>query len=247
MKLNQVIAVEKGIKSKVTSDVDTIHKSAQKPILFEGMAKTYKKKNDEDQDEVPAQRQHVQMVAARALADIGLRWRELFDVTAQKDYANCVARASIVVDGQTLLGDVPVTYLLFLEKQLTELYTIVSKFPTLDPSEVWQEDVAQGLWRTEPTLTTRTKKVQRPIVLYGATDKHPAQTQLIVEDIPVGTWETTRYSGALPETEHRRLLARIEKAQHAVKAAREQANMVDAPAQAIGEKVFGWLFAAGKN
>ena len=45
---------------------------------------------------------------------------QLFDVTATKDWANCEARADITVDGRALLRDVPVSYLLFLEKQLTE-------------------------------------------------------------------------------------------------------------------------------
>jgi hypothetical protein len=192
LKLNQVIAVEKGVKSKVQSDVDTIYKVAQKPSSFDGFSKTYKKKGEDDED-VPPQRQNVQVIAKRALLAIAQRWAELFDVTAQKDYANCAAKADIVIDGMPILTSVPVTYLLFLEKQFNDLYTIVSKFPTLDPAEVWSYDENSDLNRTEPTLTTRTKKVQKPLVMYPATDKHPAQTQLIVEDVSVGTWEAVRF------------------------------------------------------
>ena len=39
-----------------------------------------------------------------------------------------MAKADLVVDGVTLAKDLPVTYLLFLEKQLTELKAFVSKF-----------------------------------------------------------------------------------------------------------------------
>ncbi len=240
-KLSQVIAVEKGIKTKAQAEVDVIYKAVQKPALFEGATKVYKKKAEDDED-VPGQKQHVQLKAKDALRDIADRWRGLFDVTAQKDYANCVANANVVVDGAIVLASVPVTYLLFLEKQLTDLYTIVSKFPTLDPAEQWQYDEAGSVYFTEPVLTTRTKKVNKPIVLYPATEKHPAQTQLVVEDVSVGTWETRRFSGALPVDERRKLLDKIERLQHAVKSAREAANTVDAPTQEVGSKIFGWIF-----
>jgi len=49
-----------------------------------------------------------------------------------------------------LLADVPVTYLLFLEKQLTDLRTFVDKLPVLDPSVVWLQDPSSGDWRSEP-------------------------------------------------------------------------------------------------
>ena len=37
---------------------------------------------------------------------------EIFDLTARKDWSNCIARGDIVVDSVPLLVDVPVTYLL---------------------------------------------------------------------------------------------------------------------------------------
>jgi len=40
------------------------------------------------------------------------------------------------------VGHVPATYLLFLEKQLTDLHTLVSKLPVLDASETWVFDQA---------------------------------------------------------------------------------------------------------
>ena len=242
MKLNQIIAVEKGVKAKVQSDIDLIYKAVQKPASFDGQTKTYKKKTEDDED-VPPVKQNVQVVASIALKDIATRWTELFDVTVQKDLANCGARADVEVGGQVLLKDAPVTYLLFLEKQLTDLYTIVSKFPTLDPAEIWTFDTNTGLHRTEPTLTTRTKKVQRALVLHPPTVEHPAQTQLITEDVSVGTWELTRYSGAMTVPEHRKILARIVQLQNAVKAAREEANMVQAPQVSAGTSIFNWILS----
>lgn len=244
MKLNQVIAVEKGIKSKVNSEIDTILKAVQKPALFDGFIKNYRRRADADPEDVPNQKQNVQLKADLTLDMVAKRWTELYDVVAQKDFANCLAVADVAVGEITLLTGVPVTYLLFLEKQLTDLHTIVSKFPVLDPAEVWTADAGSGLYRTEPTLTTRTKKVQKAIVLYPATPEHPAQTQLITEDEAVGTWELTKLSGALRPDEIRSYLSRIATMIIAVKSAREAANMFDAPKKDIGSKIFDWIFKA---
>lgn len=45
------------------------------------------------------------------------------------------------------------------------------------------------------------QKTQRPIVLYDATDNHPAQAQLITEDVLAGLQEKVDISGAIPSTE----------------------------------------------
>lgn len=242
-KLNQIIAVEKGIKARVIADLDQLDKAFQKPNLFEGQTKVYQKRN-EDEEDVPTVKQNVQVRVPETFRAIQSRLSELLDVTAQKDIANTQAKADVVVEGETIIAGSPATYLLFVEKQLVDLYTLVGRIPTLDPSEVWTLDKTQGVFRTEPTLTSRTKKVQKPLVLYPATDKHPAQAQVIVEDVTVGTYQTSRFSGAIPEGDKKALLQRIDKLAAAVKFAREEANAVDAPATKFGTKIIEWVFSA---
>jgi hypothetical protein len=187
----------------------------------------------------------VQFVATRLLDDIADRWTALFDVTAQKDYANCNARADVVTeDGKTILTQVPATYLLFLEKKLTDLYTLVNAFPTLDAAEEWTLDPASKTYRTAPAQTTRTKKVQRGLVLHPGTEKHPPQTQLITEDVSVGTYEHVKLSGALEEPKKRALLRRIEAVAVAVKKAREEANTSAADKVPVGYELFNYIFEA---
>lgn len=41
----------------------------------------------------------------------------MFDVVATQDFANCQAKADVMVEGRVLIKDAPVTHLLFLEKQ----------------------------------------------------------------------------------------------------------------------------------
>jgi hypothetical protein len=241
-RLNQIIAVEKGVKAKVTADLGEAYKLVQKPALFGGFTKEYSRLG-EDGEMFPSESQRVQYNAQELLRSAVTRATELLDVTATKDFANCTATADVVVDGTVVVAKAPVTYLLFLEKQLTDLHTFVGKLPTLSPEEKWSFDEAAGVYKSEPGQTTKTKKAQKPIVMYAATKEHPAQTQLITEDVVVGHWSQVKMSGAVPESRRRTLLERLEKVQKAVKYAREQANMVDAPEQKVGEKLLSWLTA----
>ncbi len=241
-KLNQILAIEKGVKTRVYSTFTELHKATQKPTLLNGFHKTYQPR-DEDGERYPAEHQKVRVNQVDVFKQVARGLTELFDITATKDWTNCKARADVVVDGETLLADVPATYLLFLEKQLSDLHTFVGKFVELDTGEDWNLDASTGLHKTEPMQTHRTKKVQRPIVLYDATEHHPAQTQLITEDVVVGYWSTVKMSGAIQAPKKRVLLERIDKLQHAVKFAREQANSIEAEQQHPGKKVFDFLFA----
>jgi len=239
-KLNQVLAIEKGVKARCNGTVTRLYHLVQKPVLLNGLVKNYQPL-DEDGVRYPPESQKVQVRADETLKETRKALTELFNVTAQKDWANCDARADVVVEGELVLTNVPVTYLLFLEKQLTDLKTLVSKVPVLDSSDDWQLDEASGLFKTTATQTTRTSKVQRPIVLYDATDEHPAQTQLITEDVVVGHWSTVKQSGALPADRKNELLERIEQLLEAVKFSRETANSVDAPKVSV-DSLFGFIF-----
>lgn len=240
-KLNQIIAIEKGVKARVNKNVSEMYKALQKPALFDGFSKNWEKINDEGETR-PSEKRRVQLKVDEILSDVGDNLTELFDVTAQKDFANCTAKADVVVGGTTLLAQVPATYLLFLEKQLNDVKSAVSVLPTLSLDEDWHVDEALGLYKTNPVKTRSTSKVQEPIVLFPATPEHPAQTQLITNDVVVGHWQTVRQSGATVESRKRAILKKIETLIKAVKFAREEANEAEAAQQSIGDTVFQYLF-----
>ncbi|MFI6991624.1 DUF7873 family protein [Nonomuraea wenchangensis] len=240
-KLNQILAVEKGVKASSQRAVADAHHTIQKHPLLSGLSRTYQPIDDEG-EQLPPESTRVQVKAEEVLAEVGKALTKLFDVTATKDWTNTVAKADVVVDGTTLVEGAPVTYLLFLEKQLVDLYAFIAKLPTLDPAETWTFDDNAGAWRTEPVKTTRTKKVPRNHVLAEATDKHPAQVQVFTEDIVVGYWTKTAFSGALPARRVNELLARVQKLQDAVKYAREEANSVGVEDRRVGDAVFAYLF-----
>ena len=241
-KLNQIIAVEKTVKGRTFQELTEAHHLLQKPSILAGISRTYRPK-DEEGEQLPPESTKVQIKAEEVIKQTVDILTQLFDVTATKDWANCDAKADVVVDGQVLLTQVPATYLLFLEKQLVDLHTFIKKLPVLDASETWVFDASADAYATEPVQTLRTKKVPRNHVKAEATDKHPAQVEVYYEDITVGYWRTVKFSGALPAKRLNELVVRVEKLQHAVKFAREEANNLDVKDQKLGEKVLGYLFA----
>jgi hypothetical protein len=167
----------------------------------------------------------------------------LFDVTLTKEAANTQAKADIEIDGFSLAIDVPVTYLLTLEKELVHLRTIVAKLPLLDPAENWSHDGTSGVWVSEEKVTTRTNKVPRAIVLYDATDKHPAQVEKVHEDKLVGYWTTKTFSGRIPQERREVLVKRVDKLIDAVRTARQRANTITVTDRHIGVDIFAYLLA----
>jgi hypothetical protein len=240
-KLNQIIAVEKGVKSQSLRDLTDAHQILQKSALLSGIARTYRPK-DEEGEQLPPESTKVQVKAEEVIRKTGEILTRLFDVVASKDWANTQAKADVVVDGQILLTQVPATYLLFLEKQLVDLYTFVRKLPTLDASETWVFDASSDSWATEPVQTSKTKKIPRNHVKAEATEHHPAQVEVYYEDVVVGYWRTVKFSGSLPANRVNELIERVEKLQQAVKFAREEANNLQVEDQKLGAKVFQYLF-----
>lgn len=241
--LNQVIAIEKGTKSRVYGDLTRLNKAIQHPELFNGFSRRYRKLNDADET-LPDESKRVQYKAEEILSQTERLMTEYIDITARKDWANCLAKGNVVVDGKTVLKDVPVSHLLFLEKQLTDVHTLIGNIPVLDESEDWVYDNNSALSKSRMTSTHRTKKVQKPIVLYDATPEHPAQAQLVTEDVTVGFWEQVKLSGAMALPAKNALTAKVEALLKAVKEAREAANMLTVgEVPSVGDAIFTFLFS----
>jgi hypothetical protein len=240
-KLNQVIAIEKGIKSRTYGELTELNKAVQKPELFNGFSKTYEKKEEADET-LPAESKRVQFTAPEVLRSAERLMSELINTTARKDYTNCAAAADVLVDGEPIMKNAPVSFLLFMEKQLTDLRTFIGNLPVLDSAEDWNKDPNSGLYKTRDIQTHRTKKVVKPIVLYPATEQHPAQTQLISEDVIAGFWNHVKHSGAMPLPEKQKKLAKVEKLLQAIKQAREEANgQEEVNTPEVGKAVFNYI------
>lgn len=241
IKLNQVLGLEKGIKAKAEKTLTEAHHGL-KPEILNGFTKVYKA-SDENGEARPPETKIVQTTVEAVVKKVQDSMLELFDITAQKDFGNCNAIADIEVDGNVLVKGAPITYILWLGKRLTLLHTFVSELPILSADEAWTYDEQKGLYKTEETFQNSGKKVQKPLELSKATDKHAAQVQLITEDVIVGKLFTTKFSGCIPAVRRAELVARVEKLQAATKLAQEHANMTIAPIKNPGVVLLNFLFS----
>ncbi len=160
MKLNQVIAVLQTLKANATKVKTAIYQLIQKTPIFQGISRTFTPVA-EDGYVYPSEKQTLQMKAEDLLSQYEQACAELFNLCATQDWANTQAKADIVilyivVDGTTILREVPVSYLLFLEKQLVDIKTFISRLAVLDYSEFSVYDQQQECFATEPKFTTKT-------------------------------------------------------------------------------------------
>lgn len=242
--LNQIVAVRQGVQARTHAAVTKAHHDAQKTAPMAGLSRVYSPK-DELGDQLPAESTRVQIRTHNLVTDFSRALTDFLDVSATLDWGNCTSKADVVVDGYTVIPDAPITFLMFLEKQLVDIRTFFQKLQTLDPSENWQWDQANGWWRSDPQSRNSTKKVRRNHVKAEATDKHPAQVEVYTEDEIVGTWTTTKFSGAIPEQERATLVERVHKLQDAVKHARELANSSQVHGMRVGDSLFSYLLGGG--
>ena len=139
-KLNQILAIEKGVRSQNYAAITELNKDAQREHLWDGFSKTYQPLNAEDA-ELPPERKKVALNYVEIENAIKRSFSELIDITARKDWTNLQAVADVRLDdGTVLIEAVPTTHLLFLEKQLADLQTLVGNIPVLDFSEDWDDD-----------------------------------------------------------------------------------------------------------
>lgn len=240
-KLNQIIAVEKGVKSKIFSALSDLNKIVQKHDLFTGLSKKYQAKA-EGGEVFPDENKRVQIKADEVLNSMARLQSEEIDITARKDYTNTIAHADVKIGDKVIIPKAPVSYILFLEKEMLKTQTLINNLPTLDEAESWKEDKALGFYVTDENKTHRTTKIQEPIVLYQATEHHPAQTQMITKDVISGYWTTIKQSGAMRKDDKEKLKGRVETLLKALKEAREAANNIDeVPTVKISDNIFNYL------
>lgn len=239
--LAQIVAIAGGVKTRCEQELTKAYHLIQKPAPFMGLTRTYRPRDDEGET-LPPESKLVTARVSDLILSVTAAMNRSLDVVATQEWANTGARADLVVDGVVLISQVPVTYLMWLEKQIIQLRTFIGRLPTLDVSENWHWDEDAKAWATEAVETTRQKKIPRNHQVSPATDRHPAQVQVYHEDVVVGYWRIIAFSGAIPASRVFELGERVEKLLDAVRFAREKANetpVTDIPA---GEPILAYLF-----
>ena len=240
-KLNQIIAIQASKKAQAKDTLTEAYHLLKKPELLHGLVRTYQPRDDGGEPQ-PDERKAVQVKVNDLLTKITTDLTEMFDVVATQDWANCQAKADVVVEGRKLLQGVPVTHLLFLEKQVIDLRTFIGSLPVLDTAEDWEYKPEADAYVSRPSRSNRSKKVPKNHIKYEATKEHPAQVEMYMEDVWVGTWTTTKFSAAIPAATRNAMLERVRRLLDAVKAAREEANSLEVKPQKTGATLLGWIF-----
>jgi hypothetical protein len=120
------------------------------------------------------------------------------DLSAAKDRANCHPTADVVVADETILEDVPVTYPMSLEHQLTEVLGFMRALQLTDPAEDWVWDENDACWPSRnPEQRLRMEKGLKSLVLIAPTQHQPGQAQAVPDEHRTGVWEITKFSGAV--------------------------------------------------
>ncbi len=166
------------------------------------------------------------------------------DIVLQKEATNQEATADLIVDGVALAKDVPATFLLGLETKMKHLRGMYETLPTLDPGIKWTKDTKFGenVYVTEyPDEKFKTAKKFQHQVLVAPTDKHPAQVEKWEEQVPVGKYSTTAWSGKISSAEKSAQLGKIDKIIQGAKQARMRANNIEAINREIGKVLCDYI------
>jgi len=241
MKLNQIIALVSGKKARAMNLLTEAHHK-WKEVLLSGIIRTYNPL-DEDGERFPQEKKEVQLKIHHALPELKKYLADFYDCVLTQESANQKATADIEIDGNILKTDVPVTVILFLEKQVTDLLTFSRNLPTLPTDKVWDFDANKDCYVTEPEKTTKTQKRPEVVVKYEATKEHPAQVDMFAVDKTIGHWTTRHLSGALPLSVKEEIIKRLEKLQDALKSAREAANSQETEFVRMGDDLLHYIFA----
>jgi hypothetical protein len=234
--LHELLAAEKTVTSardRLTEDTD--NKFGKQESFFTGGTKTLEMLGDDQANksiEAAARADKELATTVVATLDYYLTyWAKAETLLAQKNLTNTRALADLEFRGTTIANDVPVDELMGLEVRLTDFRKLALRIPTLDASREWQYDTSaeqQGTYRAvKPTVTTKTEKVEVPVILVQPTKEHPAQVKISSADKVVGTFTTQHTSGAIAAIQKANLLAVIDDLIISVKAARVRANSVE--------------------
>lgn len=228
-KLHETLAIETNLESQANKVRGELANTFEKKRhLFEEKRVTFRPLSEGEAPVTEAQ-SDIQSTVPQELEWVSEFIIKALDASYQVAEANTKARADVVLSeddaDSVILNDVPATTLLELEKRLAEIHHLITVIPTLDPAKGFQPDQARKhVFQAREVMKTRTKKVQKPVVLYEATDKHPAQVQLVTEDVPVGVIHEQEWSGLITPLQKAEMIARVEQLTRAVRRARSRAN-----------------------
>lgn len=240
-KLHELLAVEGDLKSRAVAALQSLAGTFTNAVgKFNGTSRTYTPATDGG-DRFQSEVKDVATTVKAELAEFEKTFSGWLNVVVQKEQTNGQTKAAVKIGDETILPELSAPALLNLEARLAQLRELYEAAPVLDAAEQWVIDPQTELYVTGEKVTYRTKKVPVRFVKYEATDKHPAQVDVLQEDVRDGTWVTVLKSGALSAVTKRKILSRLDELALAVKQARQRANDIDASNIRVAEAIFAYI------
>jgi hypothetical protein len=163
------------------------------------------------------------------------------NMACSKELTTGKARSQFVI-GDNKKHTVPLSFMAVLFDHVTQLESIVSAAPTLDKQKDWALDDDRGCFVSKPEETDATQKRPCNHLLAEATEHHPAQVQVFMDDVKVGVDIKQTHSGAMTPDDKQAMLDRIAALKQAIKASMESAKALDLVPANIGEDIVAFIF-----
>lgn len=250
--LHEILAVEGTLEGKAKAIIQEAEKVfAERHQLFQGRVRTLTLFTGDDatlkEAQENAERQEQQIVTT-VNTRLSYVWDSIvpwLDAVLQKETTNQTARADVVVDGNVVLQQVPVTFLLGLESKLRVLREMYVKLPTLDVAIPWvaAPDMGQDIVKSPEVTTLKQEKSEDHIVVVQPTDRHPAQVVTKSVNKTIGAYKLTVTSGMITPSTKSLWLSRIDKLLQAVKQARQRANEAELIDAHSGQVIHDFIHA----
>lgn len=245
-RLHELLAVESDIENVYKKVIQEAIHTFGRADHFTGHHKAYKPFDEEAADAELDEYHAVTTTVGDKIDYVVGHVIRFWDAVAQKDATNQNAKADLVVDGKTLVANVPATALLSLERELKQLRIMMEAIPTLPPGVEWIEDDAErkGIFKAKhPEETFRQVKVPEFKVVVEPTDHHPAHVERLEKIDRVGKFTTNKWSGMISSAEKSKRLGRLDKLLSAVKKARARANEQEVVDIHVGKVCMDFILA----
>lgn len=245
--MHALLAVQSQLKANAHAGTTRLRQLFLKPTTFSESRSTYQALTEGSQPVTEAQRS-IQTTITREVEMLSRALTKALDIGYHVDTANLLAKADVIVDGKTLLYDVPAPALLQLGHRLDEIKTLIDEIPTLDTTKGYKIDPLRGagFYMAREIIRDRSAKVMKYNVMAVATERHPAQIDKFSTDEVVGKVTEQEWSSLVPPATKQLLQDRIGGVIAAVKTARANANEVDIKdlqQKKIGEDLLEFIFS----
>ena len=227
-KLHELLAVEKGVLGEASHITqETIKTFKDKKNLFEGQIRTFEPFEDLDDDKIsynfPDENVPIITSVKDKLNYFFKSFADSANAIISKEETNLKATATVEIGGKEVtLG---ATTLLSIEKMLNStMKKVLESIPTTTVTQQWKWSEEDQMYKSAEHQTIKMKKIAKPLVRYEATKEHPAQVDMVTEDVPLGKWHTTFISKEFSQKEASEILSRLSELTRKVTKARIRAN-----------------------